>query len=102
MNSHGGRSSFRYQTTLCARLPDQPCFELASTFWEDKKPVLDELDAAKRQNRMSTAASLRQLHYLNVRVPVFGLVFAEGAVQAHADWWEEVPEHGLVSAAPPP
>ena len=84
--SHGGASSFKFQSTLCARLAETSKVEVASTFWEDKKPSHHELDAAYRQNRMATAASLRQLYTLNVRAPVFGLVFAEGIVQAHVDW----------------
>ena len=64
--------------------------------WEDKKSMEGGFDAAYRQNRMSTAASLRQLHYLKVRAPVFGLVFAAGAVQAHTDWWTDG-EDGIVS-----
>ncbi|KAI0639826.1 hypothetical protein C8Q77DRAFT_88345 [Trametes polyzona] len=89
-----GDASFRYQSTLCAKLPDAHVFEVVSTCWEDKKPSQDELIVAYRQNRMATAAALRQLHALNVRTPVFGLVWAEGCVRAHADWWEERSEDG--------
>ncbi|KAI8981245.1 hypothetical protein BD414DRAFT_419862 [Trametes punicea] len=84
----GGESSFRYQSTVCARLPQTRVFEIASTFWEDKKPSQDDLHVAYRQNRMATTAALRQLHALNVRAPVFGMVWAEGKVRAHVDWWE--------------
>ncbi|KAH9944021.1 uncharacterized protein BXZ73DRAFT_96534 [Epithele typhae] len=87
--SVGGRTSFKSQATLCKQLPSQPCFEIASTIWEDKKPAQGSLDAAKRQNSMSTTAALRQLHYLRVNSPVFGLVFAEGLVRMHVDWWRE-------------
>ncbi|KAI0673556.1 hypothetical protein C8Q78DRAFT_633627 [Trametes maxima] len=83
----GGESSFRYQSTLCARLPDAYVFEIASTFWEDKKPSHHELEAAYRQNRMATTAALRQLHALDVEAPVFGIVWAERTVRVHADWW---------------
>lgn len=95
--SHGGRSSFRSQSTLCWTLPEEDCFEVAGVFWEDKKPALGELKAAYRQNRMSTAASLRQLHFLKVKTPVFGLIFSEGTVQAHMDWWAENKTQGFVS-----
>ena len=95
--SLGGRTSFKSQSTLCSTLPAEDCFEVAPGFWEDKKSALGDSDAAKRQNRMATASSLRQLHYLNVASPVFGLVFAEGTVQAHADWWADDDESGFVS-----
>lgn len=99
--SHGGGSSFKFQGTLCARLPDVSRFEIASTFFEDKKPSHQELAVAYRQNRMSTAAALRQLHTLNVNAPVVGLVFAEGTVQAHVDWWEFDKELRIISAGYP-
>ncbi|KAL1951285.1 hypothetical protein VTO73DRAFT_434 [Trametes versicolor] len=83
-----GDATFRYQATLCARLPDACVFEVASAFWEDKKPSQDELAVAYRQNRMASTAALRQLHALNVRAPVFGLVWADGSVRAHTDWWD--------------
>ncbi|KAI0652292.1 hypothetical protein C8Q79DRAFT_1005504 [Trametes meyenii] len=83
----GGESSFRYQSTICARLPDACIFEIASTFWEDKKPSHHELEAAYRQNRMATTAALRQLHALQIEAPVFGIVWAERTVRVHADWW---------------
>ncbi|KAH9858225.1 hypothetical protein C2E23DRAFT_803173 [Lenzites betulinus] len=81
-------SSFRYQSTICAKLPDACVFEIASAFWEDKKPCQNVLGAAYRQNRMATTAALRQLHALDVAAPIFGLVWAEGSVRAHADWWD--------------
>lgn len=98
--SHGGESSFKWQSTICTRLPDPSQFEIASTFWEDKKPSQKELSVAYRQNRMSTAAGLRQLHTLNIRAPIFGLVWAEGTVRAHVDWWEEDDEGLPVSGKP--
>ena len=98
--SHGGASSFKWQSTICTRLPDPSQFEIASTFWEDKKPSQKELSVAYRQNRMSTAAGLRQLHTLNIRAPIFGLVWAEGTVRAHVDWWEEDDEGLPVSGKP--
>ncbi|KAI0375424.1 hypothetical protein BV20DRAFT_1073454 [Pilatotrama ljubarskyi] len=87
LSAAGGESSFRYQSTLCKKLPDERVFEIASAFWEDKKPSQDELDVAYRQNRMATTSALRQLHALNVPAPVFGIVWAEGCVRAHVDWW---------------
>ncbi|KAF9822089.1 hypothetical protein IEO21_00083 [Rhodonia placenta] len=41
--SVGGESSFRFQSTPCTKLPENPSFEFASTFWEDKKPDGDDL-----------------------------------------------------------
>ncbi|RDB28803.1 hypothetical protein Hypma_015691 [Hypsizygus marmoreus] len=79
-------SSFRYQSTPCANLPDTPGFEFASSFWEDKKPVHQLLEDAYRQNRMSTASAARQLHSLSIDAPIFGLVWASGTVRAHVDW----------------
>ncbi|KAG7099022.1 hypothetical protein E1B28_000905 [Marasmius oreades] len=79
-------SSFRYQATICDRLPDNPGFEFASSFWEDKKPQHPNPEDAYRQNRMSTAAAVRQLHALHVRVPIFGLVWCSGTVKAHVDF----------------
>ncbi|KAG1817800.1 hypothetical protein EV424DRAFT_1324215 [Suillus variegatus] len=83
------RSSFRYQSTPCAQLPDMPGFEFASSFWEDKKPVHALLDDAYRQNRMSTTAAVRHLHSLGIHAPVTGLIWADGVVRAHVDWCEE-------------
>ncbi|KAG6911552.1 hypothetical protein DXG01_011854 [Tephrocybe rancida] len=79
-------SSFRYQGTPCATLPDTPGFEFASSFWEDKKPVHQLLEDAYRQNRMSTASALRHLNSLSIKAPVFGLVWSSGIVRAHIDW----------------
>jgi len=79
-------SSFRYQSTPCAQLPDTPGFEFVSSFWEDKKPVHHMLEDAYRQNRMATAAAVRHLHSLHIKAPIFGLVWAGGIVRAHVDW----------------
>jgi len=88
--SIGGESSFRYQTTPCTKLPDVQGFEFASTYWEDKKhPYIDD---AHRQNRMATASAVRQLHALHIHAPIFGLVWAQGTVRAHVDWWEVDPK----------
>ncbi|KAG6818064.1 hypothetical protein H0H87_009219 [Tephrocybe sp. NHM501043] len=80
-------SSFRYQSTPCANIPDTPGFEFASSFWEDKKPVHQLLEDAYRQNRMSTASALRHLNSLSIKAPVFGLVWSSGIVRAHVDWY---------------
>lgn len=79
-------TSFRYQSTPCARLPDMPSFEFVSSFWEDKKPIHNMLEDAYRQNRMATTAALRHLHSLRIKTPIFGLVWASGTVRAHVDW----------------
>jgi hypothetical protein len=79
-------SSFRYQSTPRAQLPDTPGFEFVSTIWEDKKPVHQMLEDAYRQNRMATASAVRHLHSLRIKVPVFGLVWSNGTVRAHVDW----------------
>ncbi|KAK0456643.1 hypothetical protein EV421DRAFT_1886917 [Armillaria borealis] len=76
-------SSFRFQSTPCANLPEIPGFEFASAFFEDKKPVHQMLEDAYRQNRMSTTSAVRHLHSLGIHVPVFGLVWANGTVRAH-------------------
>lgn len=83
------KSSFRYQSTPCAQLPDMPGFEFVSSFWEDKKPVHALLDDAYRQNRMSTTAAVRHLHSLGIQSPITGLIWADGVVRAHVDWGEE-------------
>lgn len=83
-------SSFRYQSTPCAQLPDMPGFEFVSSLWEDKKPVHTLLDDAYRQNRIATASAARHLHSLNIRSPVTGLIWANGTVRAHVDWCEVV------------
>jgi hypothetical protein len=83
-------SSFRYQSTPCAQLPDMPGFEFVSSFWEDKKPVHTLLDDAYRQNRIATTSAVRHLHSLNIKSPVIGLIWANGTVRAHIDWCEVV------------
>lgn len=95
--SVGGESSFRYQSTPCAKLPDSSMFEFASTFWEDKKPMHHMLDDAYRQNRMATTSAVRQLHSLHVQAPIFGLVWAHGTVRAHVDWWTIRPRTDYLS-----
>jgi len=96
-------SSFRFQSTPCATLPDQPGFEFVSSFWEDKKPVHQMLEDAYRQNRMATAAAVRHLHSLRIKAPVFGLVWSSGTVRAHVDWskGEEEPTPTILSAPYP-
>jgi len=79
-------SSFRYQSTPCAQLPDAPGFEFISSLWEDKKPVHQLLEDAYRQNRLATASAVRHLHSLGIKAPIFGLVWSNGSVRAHVDW----------------
>jgi solute carrier family 25 carnitine/acylcarnitine transporter 20/29 len=79
-------SSFRYQSTPCAQLPDTPGFEFVSSVWEDKKPVHQLLEDAYRQNRLATASAIRHLHFLGIKAPVFGLVWSNASVRAHVDW----------------
>ncbi|KAF8846231.1 hypothetical protein BDN67DRAFT_26728 [Paxillus ammoniavirescens] len=93
-------SSFRYQSTPCAQLPDMPGFEFVSSFWEDKKPVHTLLDDAYRQNRIATASAVRHLHSLNIKSPVVGLIWANGTVRAHIDWCEVVNGKPVVMSAP--
>ncbi|KAI0961701.1 hypothetical protein AcV7_000735 [Taiwanofungus camphoratus] len=99
--SVGGESSFRFQSTPCTKLPDTPGFEFASAFWEDKKPVHHLLEDAHRQNRIATTSAVRQLHSLHVQAPVFGLVWAQGTVRAHVDWWtvEKNKNHPTIRSA---
>jgi len=78
--------SFRFQSTPCTQPPATASFEFASSFWEDKKPAYEQLDHAYRQNRMSTAAAARMLYSLRISSCVFGLIWADGMVQAHVDW----------------
>lgn len=82
-------SSFRYQSTPCAQLPSTPGFEFSSSFWEDKKPLHQMLEDAYRQNRMSTASAVRQMHSLHINAPIFGLVWSNGTVRAHVDWCKD-------------
>jgi len=79
-------SSFRFQSTPRAQLPDTPGFEFVSSIWEDKKPVHQMLEDAYRQNRMATASAVRHLHSLRIKAPVIGLVWSHGTVRAHVDW----------------
>ncbi|KAF7306779.1 hypothetical protein MIND_00469600 [Mycena indigotica] len=79
-------SSFRYQSTPLAVLPDAPTFQFVSSIWEDKKPVHHMLNDAYRQNRMATAGAARHLHSHHVHAPIFGLIWASGTVRAHVDW----------------
>ncbi|KAF9029239.1 hypothetical protein BDZ89DRAFT_728479 [Hymenopellis radicata] len=85
-------SAFSFQSTPCNTLPSSPGFEFISSIGEDKKPVHPLLEDAYRQNRMSIAAALRHLHSLGIDLPVFGLVWADGTVRAHVDWWKISPE----------
>lgn len=83
------KSSFRFQATPCVQLPvNNASFEFASSFWEDRKPVHQTIEDAYRQNRMSTTSAARHLHSLRIEAPVFGLLWSNGEVRAHADWWK--------------
>ncbi|KAF8140397.1 hypothetical protein EV363DRAFT_1393305 [Boletus edulis] len=93
-------SSFRYQSTPCAQLPDMPGFEFASSIWEDKKPVHTFPDDAYRQNRIATASAARHLRSLNIRSPVIGLIWANGRVRAHIDWCDVVDGKHVVVSVP--
>jgi len=95
-------SSFRYQSTPCASLPDSPGFEFASSFWEDKKPVHQMLEDAYRQNRLATTSAVRHLHSLCIKAPVFGLLWANGSVRAHVDWCKAGGKVPVVLSAPYP
>lgn len=55
---------------------------------------------AYRQNRMATASALRQLQCMGIRAPVLGLIWANGTVRAHVDWWEENEKENLKVSAP--
>lgn len=79
-------TSFAYQASPCASLPDIPGFEFVSAVFEDKKPGHNMLGGALRQNRMGTGAVARHLNSLNIRVPIIGLAWADGTVRAHIDW----------------
>ena len=74
-------------------------FEFAGAFVEDKKPgsEAESLDHAYRQNRMACAASLRHLHALRVSSPVFGVIWADGKVRAHIDWFSSKKDRNPVS-----
>ncbi|EIM92134.1 uncharacterized protein STEHIDRAFT_70652 [Stereum hirsutum FP-91666 SS1] len=90
-----GLTSFANQSTPCSQLPSTPCFEFASSFFEDKKPIHTMFGDAYRQNRMATASALRQLQCMGIRAPVLGLIWANGTVRAHVDWWEENEKENL-------
>lgn len=79
-------------------LPSVPGFEFASAFFEDKKPLHQMLEDAYRQNRMSTASAVRQLHSLHINAPIFGLIWSNGTVRAHVDWCKD--EHGDIVGFP--
>ncbi|KIY70190.1 hypothetical protein CYLTODRAFT_420041 [Cylindrobasidium torrendii FP15055 ss-10] len=81
-------SSFSFQATVRDKLPEKPGFEIASSCWEDKKPVQTSVQSAFNQNRMATIAAVRHLESLGINAPIYGLVWANGTVQAHVDWWE--------------
>jgi len=101
--STGGGASFRSQSTPCSQVPDAAGFEFASSFWEDKKPVHHLLEDAYRQNRMATASAVRHLRSFRIKAPVFGLVWANGSVRAHVDWWKVDEGKGpIVLSAPYP
>ncbi|KDQ63426.1 hypothetical protein JAAARDRAFT_120944 [Jaapia argillacea MUCL 33604] len=95
----GSESSFRFQSTPCAQLPDTPGFEFVSSVWEDKKPVHNLLEDAYRQNRMGCASVLRHLESMKVKCPVFGLVWAHGVVRAHVDWLVDGKKHPVQKPA---
>jgi len=98
-------NSFRKQATPTLKVPDPPCFEFASSIWEDKKPCDDSLDEAYRQNRMATTSLLRQLDCFGVAAPVIGLVWGNGRVRAHIDWAvrdPDDPEKLQIMSAPYP
>ena len=90
-------SSFRYQATPSASLPNTPGFEFASSFWEDKKPLHQMLEDAYRQNRMSTASAARHLNSMRVNAPIVGLIWANGTVRAHVDWCRQEQDCSPVS-----
>ncbi|KAF8528309.1 hypothetical protein JB92DRAFT_2864577 [Gautieria morchelliformis] len=94
--------SFRYQSTPCSQPPETPCFEFASSFWEDKKPAHELLEHAYRQNRMATAAAARMLYSMQIDACVFGLVWADGTVRAHVDWCTDQRGYPTVFSAPYP
>ena len=85
-------SNFRYQATPCTQPTEHPGFEFSGCVMEDKKHNID-LGHAYRQNRMATTALARQLYSFSVRAPIFGLIWADGRVRAHVDWWTIDDEH---------
>ncbi|KLO15054.1 hypothetical protein SCHPADRAFT_902769 [Schizopora paradoxa] len=99
--SHILESGFKYQATPCSQPTEHACFEFSGCVMEDKKNGID-LEHAYRQNRMATASLVRHLHSLRIRSPVFGLVWADGRVRAHVDWWCAEGENLSVQSAPYP
>lgn len=80
--------SFASRTTPLTTLPDPPGFVFAGAFFEDKKDKQAfGWQDAYRQNRMATTSALRQMQALNVKSPIFGILWTAGEVRAHADWW---------------
>ncbi|KZT30706.1 hypothetical protein NEOLEDRAFT_1052891 [Neolentinus lepideus HHB14362 ss-1] len=96
--------AFVYQATPCAQLPETERFEFVSSVSEDKKTVKEGKQEAYRQNRMATASVIRQLAAFGVEpVPIFGLVWENGTVQAHVDWYatqEGKPDVQAILSAP--
>ena len=89
---------FRFQASPATQFPSSPGFEFVGAFLEDKKPGFDMLEFAYRQNRMSCAAALRHLHSFRIEAPVFGLIWADGKVRAHVDWYSSADSARPVSA----
>jgi len=99
--SHILESGFKYQASPCSQPTEHACFEFSGCVMEDKKNGID-LEHAYRQNRMATASLVRHLHSLRIYSPVFGLVWADGRVRAHVDWWCAEDGHLAVQSAPYP
>ncbi|KZT05993.1 uncharacterized protein LAESUDRAFT_759876 [Laetiporus sulphureus 93-53] len=97
---NGGETDFRFQATPCTELSSPLKFQFASSFWEDKRDTQSP-GHAYRQNIMSTTAALRQLHAFDIDLPVFGLIWQQGEVTAHVDWWEhgEDEQHPVIRSA---
>ena len=95
---HEGGDMFRFQASPSTQFPSTPGFEFVGAFLEDKKPGYDMLEFAYRQNRMSCAAALRHLHSFCIQAPVFGLIWADGKVRAHVDWYSHPETNNPVSA----
>jgi len=93
---------FAAQATPRVHLSPKPCFEFASSVWEDKKPSHEFMHAAYSQNRMAAAAAARQLHAFGIEAPVFGLVWGDAKVRAHVDWVSEEKGCLTVNSAPFP
>ncbi|KIJ46532.1 hypothetical protein M422DRAFT_46219 [Sphaerobolus stellatus SS14] len=95
-------NTFRFQATPCSQPPETACFEFVSSIWEDKKPSHELLEHAYRQNRMATASALRMLHSLRIESCIFGLIWAEGTVRAHIDWYASETDAPIIYSAPYP